>query len=309
VADLRKLDLNLLVVFQHLLELRSISAAARRLDLTQPAVSNALRRLRTAFGDDLFVRTGQGMLPTPLAERMAGPVGEALALLSRTLDADEAFDPAVSTRRFRIAMSDVGEIHFMPRLMEACAQRAPGVRVDSVRLTGADLQREMEAGRVDLAVGAFEDLGADTMQRMLFRQGYVTLFRQGHPHAHEGMGLKAFRAQRHLAVSRAAPYGQVNQALEAAGILLQAHFSVPHFAAVPYIVSTTDLLATVPAKLAASAAPHFGLRTLTPPLRVPPLQTNLYWQRRFQRDGGNQWLRGLLAQLFAEPAGPAQAVR
>jgi len=144
---------------------------------------------------------------------------------------------------------------------------------------------------------------------MLFRQGYATLFRQGHPTAHAGMSLKAFRAERHLIVSRAAPYGQVNQSMERAGLVLAEHFSVPHFSAVPYIVSATDLLATVPAKLAASAAPHFGLRTLTPPLRVPPLQTNLYWQRRFQRDGGNQWLRGLLAQLFAEPAGPAQAVR
>ncbi|SAI27240.1 LysR family transcriptional regulator [Bordetella ansorpii] len=305
VADPRRLDLNLLVVFQHLLELRNLSAVARRLDLTQPAVSNALRRLRESLGDDLFVRTGQGMLPTPFAERLAGPVGEALGLLTRMLDADEVFDPISSTRRFRIAMSDVGEIHFMPRLMETCAQRAPGVRIDSVRASGAELQRELELGHIDLAVGAFDDLGGDVVQRMLFRQGYMTLFRDGHPQAHEGMSLKAFRAQNHLAVSRAAPYGQVNQALEAAGISLQAHFSVPHFSAVPYILSATDLLATVPAKLAASAAPRFGLRMLAPPLRVPPLQTNLYWQRRFQRDGGSLWLRGLIVDLFAEPAGQA----
>lgn len=309
VADLRRLDLNLLVVFQHLLELRSLSAVARRLDLTQPAVSNALRRLRDTLGDDLFVRTGQGMLPTPFAERLAGPVGEALGLLTRMLEADEVFDPSASTRRFRIAMSDVGEIHFMPRLMEICAQRAPGVRIDSVRSGGPELQRELEAGRIDLAVGAFDDLGGDVVQRMLFRQGYVTLFRQGHPQAHEGMGLKAFRAQKHLAVSRAAPYGQVNQALEAAGIALQSHFSVPHFSAVPYIVSTTDLLATVPAKLAASAAPRFGLGMLAPPLRVPPLQTNLYWQRRFQRDGGSQWLRGLIVDLYAESSGGGAKLR
>jgi len=300
MAELRNIDLNLLVVFQHLLEERNISAVARRLDLSQPAVSNALRRLRTALGDDLFVRTPQGMQPTPQAERLGGPVGEALALLSHTLDATQDFRPADSQRRFRIAMSDVGEIHFMPRLMEQCTRHAPGVRIDSLRLAGADLRHEMDAGRVDLAIGAFQDLGSGVLQRMLFRQGYATLFRRGHPSAHEGMGLKAFRAERHLVVSRAAPYGQVNQSLEKAGVALDAHFSVPHFSAVPYIVATTDLLATVPHKLATSAAPYFQLGLLTPPVRVPALQTNLYWHRRFHRDSGNQWLRAVVLDTFAD---------
>lgn len=297
---LRQLDLNLLVVFQHLLEERNISAVARRLDLSQPAVSNALRRLRETFGDELFVRTAQGMLPTPLAQGMGGPVAEALALLSHLTDAAQPFEPASSQRRLRIAMSDVGEIHFMPSLMDACARHAPGVRIDSLRLAGADLQRELDAGRVDLALGAFDGLGGGIVQRMLFRQGYATLFRSGHPRAHAGMPVRAFRAERHLIVSRAAPEGQVNQALERAGVELADQFSVPHFAAVPYIVSTTDLLATVPQKLAASAAPHFGLQLLTPPLKVPQLQTNLYWHRRFQRDGANQWLRTLIIEAFAD---------
>jgi len=300
MAELRNIDLNLLVVFQHLLEERNISAVARRLDVSQPAVSNALRRLRTVLGDELFVRTGQGMQPTPQAERLGGPVGEALALLSHTLDATHDFHPADSQRRFRIAMSDVGEIYFMPRLMEYCAQHAPGVRIDSLRLSGADLRREMDAGRVDLAIGAFEDLGSGSMQRMLFRQGYATLFRRGHPTAHEGMGLKAFRAERHLVVSHAAPYGQVNQSLEKAGVALDAHFSVPHFSAVPYIVSTTNLLATVPRKLADSVATYFRLGLMVPPVRVPALQTNLYWHRRFHRDSGNQWLRAMMADTFVD---------
>lgn len=299
MAGLRDVDLNLLLLFQHLLEDRNISSVARRLDLSQPAVSNALRRLRQAFGDELFVRTAQGMQPTPRAQRLAGPVSEALALLAGALQDQDAFDPAASMRRFRVAMTDVGEIHFMPRLIEVCAQVAPQARIDSVRMQGAELAREMEAGRVDLAIGAFDDMGAGVMQRMLFRQGYATLFRQAHPTAHAGMGLKAFRAERHLIVSRAAPYGQVNQSMERAGLDMAEHFSVPHFSAVPYIVSTTNLLATVPEKLAASAAPPFGLRFLTTPLKVPALQTNMYWQRRYDRDGGNLWLRGLIVDAFA----------
>jgi DNA-binding transcriptional LysR family regulator len=305
MADLRDVDLNLLILFQHLLEDRNLSAVARRLDLSQPAVSNALRRLRLAFGDELFVRTAQGMLPTPRAQRLSGPVSEALAMLSQALQDQDAFDAATSTRRFRVAMTDVGEIHFMPRLMEVCVQVAPQVRIDSVRVQGPDLPREMEAGRVDLAIGAFDEMGAGTLQRMLFRQGYATLFRQAHPSAHQGMGLKAFRAERHLIVSRAAPYGQVNQSMERAGVPLAEHFSVPHFSAVPYIVSATDLLATVPEKLAASAAQPFGLRYMTPPVKVPALQTNMYWQRRYHRDGGNQWLRALIVNAFAVGSTPA----
>jgi len=298
MADLRNLDLNLLVIFQHLLEERSISAVGRRLHLSQPAVSNALRRLRVALDDPLFVRTGQGMQPTPLAERLAEPVGEALSLLSHMLDFRNEFDPAAGVRRFRVAMSDVGEMHFMPRLLELCATCASGVRIDTVRLAEAELRREMEAGHVDLAVGAFEDLGGGIFQRMLFRQGYLTLYRSAHPTAGRGMSLEAFIQARHLVVSRAQPYGQVNDSLERAGVVLAQHFSVPHFGAVPYIVAENDLLATVPQKLAQSVAARFGLNTLVPPLHVPPLQTNLFWPRRFHRDAANQWLRELIVTNF-----------
>lgn len=302
MPDLRAIDLNLMVLFQHLMEERNLSAVARRMGVSQPAASNALRRLRVTFHDELFVRTPQGMLPTPYAQHLAGPVAEALAMLTHALEAPAAFDARASTRRFRVAMTDVGEIHFMPVLMERCARVAPGVRIESVRLQDPDLQRELDAGHVDMALGAFQGLSGGILQRMLFRQGYATLFRKYHPTAHEGMGVKAFRAERHLMVSHAAPYGQANQALERAGVVLAAHFSVPHFAAVPYIVSATDLLATVPRKLADSAAPRFGLSILTPPVRVPALQSNLYWHRRFQRDGGNQWLRALIVDSF-KPAG------
>lgn len=299
IKDLRNLDLNLLLVFQHLLEQRNISAVARLMGLSQPAASNALRRLRQAFGDDLFVRTAQGMQPTPLAERLAEPVGEALALLTHMLAERVDFDPAASSRRFRIAMSDVGEIHFMPTLMQRCAQLAPHVRIDSVRLTGAQLRREMESGRVDLAIGAHDDMGAGLFQRMLFRQGYLTLYRRGHPRVRASMTRKAFAAESHLIVSHAAPYGQINQALERAGVVLDRHCSVPHFGAVPYIVASTDLLATVPEKLAQDAAMRFGLRTFEPPIDAPSLQTNLFWPRRLHRDPANQWLRGLIVETFS----------
>lgn len=305
MTDLRGLDLHLLIVLQNVLEDRNISAVARRMHMSQPAVSNALRRLRQAFDDELFVRTAQGMQPTPLAERLAEPVAEALALVSSMLEVRDAFDPGQSQRRFTLALSDVGEMHFMPRLVAVCARQAPGVRLDVVRLAGAELRRAMEAGRVDLAVGVFEDLGADFFQRLLFRQGYLTLFRQAHPQAGQLDQREVFLAAQHVIVTQAAPYGQINDALRRAGLNLAQHFSVPHFGAVPFIVAESDLLATVPVRLAQAVAKRFGLATVAPPLRMPPLQTHVFWTRRLHRDAGHQWLREQIVQQFAERAAAA----
>lgn len=124
--DLRDLDLNLLLVFNELAAKRRVNAVAHALGITQPAVSNALRRLRRRLGDELFLRTPQGMAPTPFAERLVGPVADALRTLQGALDQRTAFDPATSTRTFVLAMTDIGEIYFLPPLMERLARVAPG---------------------------------------------------------------------------------------------------------------------------------------------------------------------------------------
>lgn len=299
--ELRELDLNLLVVFHEVFRERQISGAARRLKVTQSAVSNALARLRRSVGDELFVRTTEGMQPTPYAERMSEQVAAALAQLEQALRPEQAFDPATSRRRFTIAMTDVGEMYFMPRLVEACARVAPQVDIASVRAGLVDLRTEMEAGRVDLAIGAFDDAPAVLYQRRLFRQDYVCLFRRGHALAGEILTMQRLGSARHLVVtSMESPYDTINEALAQAGIDLAACFSVPHFAAVPYIVSTTDLVATVPRKLAERAAGPFQLEAVTSPLELPALQTNIFWHRRYNQDEGNRWLRTLVADHFAE---------
>jgi DNA-binding transcriptional LysR family regulator len=299
--ELRELDLNLLVVFHEVFRERQISGAARRLKVTQSAVSNALARLRRSVGDELFVRTTEGMQPTPYAERMSEQVAAALAQLEQALRPEQAFDPATSRRRFTVAMTDVGEMYFMPRLVEVCAQVAPQVDIASVRAGLVDLRTEMEAGRVDLAIGAFDDAPSVLYQRRLFRQSYVHLFRRGHPLAGETLTMRRLCAVRHLVVtSMESPYDTINEALAHAGIDLTASFSVPHFAAVPYIVSTTDLVATVPQKLAQRAAGPFQLEAVESPLGLPALQTNMFWHRRYNQDEGNRWLRTLVAEHFAE---------
>lgn len=297
----KDIDLNLLVVFQEVFQERQISSVAKKLGLSQPAVSNALARLRKSFDDELFVRTAQGMQPTPLAQQLAEPITIALASITQALNQHEKFDATTSKRHFIIAMTDVGEVYFMPRLIEQCRKLAPQIQLSTARASSIDIKAEMETGRVDLAIGAFDEISGALYQRRLFKQNYVCMFRQGHPLVASTMSARDFLAAQHLIVaSMESPYDKINQSLEKAGIRASAHFTVPHFVAVPYIVSSTDLLVTVPQKLAESAAAPFKLQYVKPPLRLPTLQTNVFWHRRFNQDEGNQWLRNIIGQHFSE---------
>jgi len=295
------IDLNLLVVFHELFQQRQVSLAAERLGLSQPTVSNALARLRKTFDDELFVRTAQGMQPTPTAQEIAEPIANALANVASALNRRQDFDPLTSDRQFVIAMTDVGEIHFMPPLLERCATIAPHVRIGSVRVNAVDWREGIETGQIDLVIGAFTDASESLYHRSLFSQKYVTMFRRDHAFAKGNVSLADFLAARHLIVSsRENPYDLINERLEKAGVLPGAQFHVPHFTSVPYIVSSTDMVVTVPEKLAQSAAGPFGLAFMRPPLRLPPLHTNIFWHRRFNQDSGSQWLRGVIASMFRE---------
>lgn len=295
------IDLNLLVVFHELFQQRQVSLAAARLGLSQPTISNALARLRKAFDDELFVRTAQGMQPTPYAQEIAEPIANALASVASALNRQQEFDPLTSDRQFVIAMTDVGEIHFMPALLERCGRIAPHVRIGSVRVSAVDWREGIETGQIDLVIGAFTDASESLYHRSLFSQKYVIMFRKDHAFAKGNISLADFLAARHLIVSsRENPYDVINERLEKAGVARAAQFHVPHFTSVPYIVSTTDMVVTVPEKLAQRAAGPFGLAFARPPLRLPPLHTNIFWHRRFNQDSGNQWLRGVIASTFRE---------
>ncbi len=304
LIEAKDIDLNLLIVFQEVFQERQISSVARKLNLSQPAVSNALARLRKTLNDELFVRTSFGMQPTPLAQQLADPVALALRQITQALnqqDQQERFDVAGSARHFTIAMTDVGEVYFMPVLIEHCRRHAPQVQISTVRASSVDLMAEMETGRIALALGAFEEVSGALYHRRLFQQDYVCMYREKHPTMKEGMSSKAFLNAGHLIVSsKESPYDKINQVLEKNGINAAAHFSVPHFSALPYILASTDLIAIVPQKLAASAATPFRLAYAKPPLKLPSLQTTMFWHRRFAQDGGLIWLRNVMTELFAD---------
>lgn len=302
--DLREIDLNLLVVFNQLLLDRSVSTAAEKLGLTQPAVSNALKRLRAVLKDELFLRTSRGMEPTPYALYLAEPVIYALNALQAALTTRDSFDPKTSLRNFQLAMTDIGEMYFMPSLMVALSRMAPNIRISTVRPHSANLKEDMESGTVDLALGLLPNLQAGFFQRRLFRHKYVCVFRQGHPLAQSPMTLKQFTELDHVGVISAnTGHGEVDGLLERAGIKRKMRLVVPHFIAVGHILQTTDLIATLPERFAQRCEVPFGLVSSPHPARIPDIAINLFWHAKFNRDPANMWMRQLLVELFADSDG------
>ena len=301
MLNLRDIDLNLLVVFHELYKERRVAAVAESLGLTQPAVSNALSRLRRMMGDELFLRTGRGMEPTPYATHLAEPIAQALATIRDSLERQLEFDPAASVRKFTIAMTDLGEIHFLPRLMHRLAEVAPGVTISTVRNTSVVLSDELESGRVDIAFGLLPQLKAGFFQRLLFRQRYVCLFRKGHPLDKESMSLEDFESAQHvLVVAAGTGHATVNDAIERRAVRRNVRLSVPHFVALGHILASTDLIATVPERYVRESMAPFNLTYLPVPVPVPEFDVNLFWHARFHKEPGNQWLRSLIAELAAD---------
>ena len=299
--NLKDVDLNLLVVFNELHKHRRVSAAAESLGISQPGVSNALGRLRKLLGDELFLRTSRGMVPTPYAESLAQPIAEALGALHGTLNARVAFDPARSERAFVIGVNDVGETYFLPRLMRALDQVAPGVTIRTVRTTSIDVRDEMERGRMDLAMGFLPGLKGGFFQRRLFRQPYVCIFRQDHPLARSGVSARQFRAAEHVAiVSEGTGHGVVDEVIERAGIRRRLRLTVPHFMAVGPVLQATDMIAVVPQRFADCACGPFGLAAAPCPVKIPESVINVFWHARNHREAANQWLRQVVVDVFAE---------
>ena len=312
--DLARLDLNLLLVFHHLLREKRVSAVATVLGMSQPAVSSALGRLRTHLDDELFLRTQHGMAPTPYALQLAEPVALALDGLQQALNVRASFDPATSQRSFTLAMTDVGEMYFLPVLMDALARSAPGVTLNVVAVTSASLGADMASGRTDLALGLLLQLQAGFFQQALFRQPYVCLMREGHPlAAAPSLSLFDFAGAGHVRVIAAGTgHGRVddalNEALARQSLQRRIRLTVPHYVALGDVLGHSDLIATVPERFAQRVTAPFALTTRPLPLAVDGSVIHQFWHARLHKDPGHQWLRGVVAQCFGDPGAPAPAV-
>lgn len=299
--DIKDIDLNLLVVFQQLFVERRVSVVADKLGLTQPAISNALARLRKVLGDELFLRTSRGMEPTPYANQLAEPIATALSTIQDALSRKIDFDPAISVRKFTIAMTDIGEIYFLPKLMGKLSAIASGVTISTVRNTSANLSDEIEAGHVDLAMGLLPQLTSGYFQRRLFRQRYVCMFRQGHALDKDSMSVEEFAQAGHVVVvAEGTGHAMVDELIQRRGVRRNVLLTVPHFVALGHILATTDMVATVPERYAFECTAPFRLRYLAHPVPLPEIGINLFWHAKFNKESGNQWLRGVVFDLFSD---------
>ncbi len=298
--NIAELDLNLLRVFDVVLQEKSVTAAAARLRLTQPAVSNALARLRALFDDRLFVRTAAGMDATPVARELGEPVRQALALLESALAHGPGFDPATSSRVFRFYMSDIGQVEFLPPLVERLQHAAPAVRLEAVPAEIEQIGEALAAGALDLAVGFLPGLGPPVRRRNLFRDPYACLMRADHPIGRTLTRRKFLEASHALVPYRGGGHRVVEEALERAGVTRRIALRVAHFTVVPMVLERTDLLLTLPKRVAKVFERRGRLKSLPPPVPIPPADVGVHWHERYDGDAGNRWLREQLFDLFLE---------
>ncbi|MES2940623.1 MAG: LysR family transcriptional regulator [Pseudomonadota bacterium] len=295
---LKDIDLNLLRLFDAVYRARNVSRAAELLDLTQPAASQGLTRLRALLHDPLFVRAARGVQPTPKAERLAQPVRDALALLERALGESSGFDPASSGRTFHIHMSDIGEGRFLPELMVALREHAPGVRLETQPLPRDGIAAALDSGRIDLAFG-FLPMVKDTQRLQLLKDRYVVLLRRGHPFARKRRTgralLQALRELEFVAVRSHADTLRIVQQLQLQDRL---RLVTEHFMVLPSIVAATDLAAIMPRNIARGF--DGGYAIVEPAFPQREFTVSLHWSRRFEADAGNRWLRGRVEELFSE---------
>ena len=297
---LRGLDLNLLLVLHVLLETHSATAAAARLNLSQPAVSRALGRLRVLFGDKLFVKAARGLTPTPRGEALAGAVADLIAQIERTLDAPE-FSPQASRQVFRLASTDYGALALLPQLSHQLQSQAPGLGLEIVPF-GKDVFRRLSTGELDLVFYSDDPVPELLRTRKLFEESYAGLARPSHPALRSltqgRMAMEAFLAHPHALVSvLGGRGGVVDEALDAIGLKRDVRLWLPYFATAALVASQRDLLLTVPQRVAHNLARSLELAAFELPIAIAPFGYQMVWHERTQADPAARWLRGLVAQV------------
>ena len=293
MLDIPRQNLNLLVVLDALLTERSITRAAARLHMSQPAMSAAVAKLRQWLGDPLLVRGVGGYTLTTRAEELVDPLRLILADIERTLQKPAVFDPASAQNTFRIAANDAFELVVLPPLMAHLQQVAPQVRIVVESTEGVVPVDALTRGAVDVAWGHFEKIPAGLRNEVMLEDTLACLVRKGHPTIQGTLSLMQFCAASHLVVAlkgNTLPE-LVQRRMAESGLTLNVALQVPHMLAAPVIVMKSDYLLTLPTRIARSYAQLLGLEFLPLPFNYPPIALSLVWHERVHRDAGAIWLR------------------
>jgi DNA-binding transcriptional LysR family regulator len=304
MATFNNMDLNLLRVFQAIADERSLTQAGNRLHLSQPAVSYALGRLRLIFDDPLFIRTKDGMQPTPTAVELSKPIGRALHAVQDALRYAERFEPLSSTRVFRGSMTDVAEMVFLPPVCEQLRELAPSTRLHVEQVASAQIEEALRTGRLDFAIGNLPALKPMTRYELLFRESYVCMTRRraGLPEG-EQLALDEFLAMSHVLVQSAeSSHQQVEDSFRTLGIHRKIGLDIPHFSVLPRILARSDLAATLPLRIARmfQSEGHGDFVVYQLPVDIPAVDVTLHWHADFDNDAGSAWLRQLIIDLLQE---------
>lgn len=304
-SNLFDLDLKQLHVFLTLMREHNLTRAAELLEVTQPALSKTLAKLRAYFQDPLFIRVGHRMEPTSKAVELEPLVAEVFDRLTNLRAEHVPFDPATSRRAFRFCVVDAGIVRLLPPLLELIADKAPAIRLDVEPLDLDRLETSLESGRLDFAMGSYPSLSKRVRRQALFSVTYLSAVRRDHPRITSAPTRQAFTAERHVVVSAAGTghaHSRAERAIERAVPERNIVCRVPTFLTAAVIAGRSDAVVTLPEAVARIMAEHLGLRLFAPPVRMPRIDVSQYWHERFHRDAGNRWIRGIFAQLFKEPS-------
>ncbi len=288
-----------------LLQVRSLTRAAELLDTSQPAVSKLLARLRTHFGDPLFVREGMSMLPTPRAMEIAEPLRSLLAVSDELQISEATFDPTSSQREFKVAVTDVGMAHFVPLLMRALERAGKNLRLKAIPLDRRNILGVLQGHEADIAFGEFPNVEGSVRRQNIYVDPFVSVARRGHPRTKSLTDAKSFLRERHILVTASHTGHAAHESLEKALLakLDESNVSVrvPSFVAAALVASHTDAIGTVPSRLAERLARDLPLQTIKPPIPLPRIEVGQIWHERYDRDSAHRWLRSTIFGLFRRP--------
>lgn len=301
-------DLNLLRVFAAMDRERNVSRAAAVVGLSQPAMSNALSRLRRACDDQLFIRTSNGMEPTPLARKMAGPVMDALTQVERALSVRQGFNPRTARATFRLLMTDVSQMAILPPLIDHVMAEAPGITIEVLQVPRERYAEALHVGEVDLAIGHISTARSGLYQRHLFDDTYCCVAALNHPTLKGSIDLPAFLDASHLTVATGNAEQLVRQALSGEGHSLKVVLRLPQYHTAIAVVRATRLIATIPRLALRNLT---GVQVLDLPIELPAAEVRQFWHARNHTDAAHKWLREQVVRLTspAEIDAPGQGRR
>ncbi|MDM9379870.1 LysR family transcriptional regulator [Chlorogloeopsis sp. ULAP01] len=299
--SLAGIDLNLLVVFDALMTEQHLTRAAEKIGLSQPATSNALARLRKLFKDDLFIKTSKGITPTPRAIALAVPIREALTQIQSVVSSQPEFDPKTSDRVFRIGMDDYTEIVFLSKLLQELSHIAPNVRVQVRSSTWQKAPKLLDADEIDLALGYFPEFSSWHQKQTLYLETFICVASAERFKKRKRLTIEEYASASHLLVSpKEDMVGMVDELLAQQGLSRIVAVSVPNFLIVPFVLVSTELVATIPSQIVATLTQTWNLYAFPLPFEMPGFSVDMLWHSKSDRDPGHTWLRELITRLCPE---------